>query len=707
MPNTIQKISQGNKVIYLLLAIISLIIVACGIYFYSYQADKIKNEVFLGLKTITTFKAGQITEWHKERMADAKHFSNSPLYTNALENWIKTRDTSLYRLISRRNQMIKELSGYEQVFIVTNLSNKEASFNPFKTHIDQKLEPLIDSAFYKPGIYVSEPYFSSSLKNKRIAIIASIIGSNKNPVAALVLYANPADFLIPVLQGQSLSFNTLETSLIRLKKDSVSILSSLKNPKILSLAYSQLKHQDSPLYTAIAGKKGKYESKNKEFIGYISEVTDTPWIIISQIDHDEVFSELKFKAWVIIVIIIILIALIGLGIEIIGRRRIVQELIKARDNAQRSDQLKEAFLQNLSHEIRTPLNAIVGFTGLLNDTDIGSPQQKEFKSIILNSSNQLLSVVSDVLTAARIQTGQEIVITNPFFINEVIDKLKIIFEPQILSKDIEFRIHKGTANPMFKIISDETKITQILTCLLNNAVKFTSTGSIELGYNLHDNEIHFYVQDTGIGIAEEAQDLIFERFRQANANISTTYGGTGLGLSISKAFASMLNGNIKLISKPGKGSKFVLIIPIKKTNIDYDKPENQQIPPARPCTILVAEDEEYNYQLIEVFLSEINCKLLHASDGLEAIKLCHEHPDIDLILMDIKMPKLNGQAALTEIRKFRKKIPIIAQTAYALEHDKQHFLNAGFDDYIPKPIRKEYLLEKIELILSKNASKAK
>jgi PAS domain S-box-containing protein len=247
--------------------------------------------------------------------------------------------------------------------------------------------------------------------------------------------------------------------------------------------------------------------------------------------------------------------------DITHRKKIEQEVREALDRAERSDRLKEAFLQNLSHEIRTPMNAIVGFSGLLTEPSNDIEIIQEYAQIIQNSSAKLLSIVTDILTIARIQTGQERVITRPVYVNEIIDKLYADFITLAENKKLLLVAQKDTSNPMPVIITDETKLTQILSNLLQNAIKFTNTGLVEIGYSLHDNLITFYVKDTGIGIPTEAMDLIFERFRQADPSQSVTYGGTGLGLSICKSYATMLGGQIKVESEANKGSTFFLTLP--------------------------------------------------------------------------------------------------------------------------------------------------
>lgn len=247
--------------------------------------------------------------------------------------------------------------------------------------------------------------------------------------------------------------------------------------------------------------------------------------------------------------------------DISHRKRIEQQLAEARDRAERSDKLKEAFLQNLSHEIRTPMNAIVGFSGLLTEPGIDDDTKNEYAKIVQNSCSQLLAIVTDILTIARIQTGQERIISRPVFVNEMLDNLVSMLKPKAYEKKLDIVLHRDVNNPMPVIITDETKLLQILTNLMQNAVKFTLKGSVEVGYVIYDGRIEFYVKDTGVGISKDAVDVIFERFRQADPSVSVEFGGTGLGLSISKSYALMLGGDIRVESEQGQGSVFFVDIP--------------------------------------------------------------------------------------------------------------------------------------------------
>jgi PAS domain S-box-containing protein len=381
-----------------------------------------------------------------------------------------------------------------------------------------------------------------------------------------------------------------------------------------------------------------------------------------------------------------------------------QELFKAKVIAEENDRLKTAFLQNMSHEIRTPLNAICGFSGMLNKPELSTEKRMSFVTIIQNSSNQLLSIVSDILTISSLETKQEKLAIEEVCVNNIIIELLAIFKQQAINQNISLYAKQSLNDNQSQIFTDKTKLTQIMTNLISNAIKFTHEGYIEFGYILKPTEesaeLEFYVKDSGIGIQKEMYEKIFERFRQADTSINKKYGGTGLGLAISKSFVELLDGRIWLDSKPGSGSTFYFTIPYKPVHemnkaIFSDEKTNGR------KTILVAEDEEYNFLLIEELLSNFNLNVIHAKDGLETVDICKANSRIDLILMDIKMPVMDGYEAAILIKSVCPALPIVAQSAYALEHEKAKY-ESIFDDYLTKPLNEDELIRKVNKYITLN-----
>jgi signal transduction histidine kinase/ActR/RegA family two-component response regulator len=371
-------------------------------------------------------------------------------------------------------------------------------------------------------------------------------------------------------------------------------------------------------------------------------------------------------------------------------------LVKIR-NAERkaidSDMLKTAFLQNISHEIRTPMNSIVGFSHLLQDKTITDTDKTEYLEMISKSSDQLLNIVNEVLDISLIETGNISLNKKRVHLNSLLDDVYQSYKSQI-KENIEFSLNKGLSDSLSTILTDDIKVTQILNNLINNAIKFTDKGHIRFGYSLVNKELEFFIEDTGIGIDSEFHDKIFERFLKVDKENIRLYDGVGLGLAICKGNVELLKGRIWLESKPGNGSIFFFTIPYEQIAevVPVEKNKDFKNNYLTDLTILVAEDDEINYLYIKEIFRGTGAEILHAVNGKEAVEMCRSNNKIDILLIDIKMPVMNGYEAIKYIREIRPRLPIIAQTAFALSNEMLKAFNAGSNDYISKPFKKDQLL---------------
>ncbi len=376
-----------------------------------------------------------------------------------------------------------------------------------------------------------------------------------------------------------------------------------------------------------------------------------------------------------------------------------EELDDALKKAKESEQLKTAFLANMSHEIRTPMNGIIGFADLLKNSDFSKKDQKEFLEIIKNSGQQLLQIVNDILDYSKLEAGQMTVQKEKVSLIEVINEIAIDFSKRAKKKGLDFFLECFDSFNEVILETDRYKFIQILNNLLSNALKFTEKGQIVLECVEEKNTLKFFVRDSGIGIPPEKKAIIFERFRQVDEKLSRKYGGTGLGLSISKGFVKLLGGTIGVDSQRGVGSSFWFTLPyFRQTKaLSDDKPENQNIFNWNDKTFLIVEDYLNNQKFLEVLLKPTGVKTLVVETGKQAIEMVRSHPEIDVVLMDIKLPDITGYKATREIRKFNKEVIIIAQTAYAFENDRAEAINCGCNAYISKPINRQKLLQIIDL----------
>jgi len=371
------------------------------------------------------------------------------------------------------------------------------------------------------------------------------------------------------------------------------------------------------------------------------------------------------------------------------------ELKFAKEKAEESDMLKSIFLANMSHEIRTPMNSIMGFSDLLLEQGLSKKQIGNYVQIIHSSSLQLLTVISDILDISKIEAGQINFRFDLIEVNKLMNQLFKTYKKSVLLKNNRLKCTCENPKETVQTISDGNRIKQVLCNLIDNSIKFTNDGEIDFGYKKKGNYIEFYVKDNGIGISPENHELIFQRFRQIDVTDNRIYGGNGLGLAISKALVEKLGGTISLKSNIGKGSDIRFTIPIlNKKKAPTENVISYELN-GEGKTILIAEDEINSYAYFEEILSASKVNILHAWNGSEAVEFVKNNSDISLVLMDIKMQEIDGYEALRIIKKIRPNLPVIAQTAYALNIDRTHSLEVGFDNYISKPIAKNALIELI------------
>ncbi len=393
----------------------------------------------------------------------------------------------------------------------------------------------------------------------------------------------------------------------------------------------------------------------------------------------------------------------GLFKDVSDLMRIENELKQARDNAKESDRLKTSFLANMSHEIRTPMNGILGFANLLRDQDLNDEKRDLYLKHIDHSSQQLLNIIDDIIDISKIESEQLKISNKPVKINGILDEIYSSFFHRIRGdapgqKKVTFNLKKGNESHDFTIMTDDFRLSQVFNNLIGNAIKFTPEGQITFGYKLTQNRyIEFFVSDTGIGIPNNKIRLIFDRFGQVNQERSLQPSGTGLGLPISKSLVNLMGGEMWVESEMGKGTNFYFTLPlvveepvedtrvlISNKSYNWDNKE-----------ILVAEDEELNWLFVREMLRQTGAVIHRARNGLEVVELTRDlNPDA--ILMDIKMPELNGIEAARKIRIFNTKVPIIAQSAFVMAEEKEESLLAGCNHFVTKPLDRTTIMELID-----------
>jgi len=464
-------------------------------------------------------------------------------------------------------------------------------------------------------------------------------------------------------------------------------------------------------YTYVNSKAGELIGKNpKEIIGksiweVFPYVVGTPFQLnFEKVINKKIFSQREeyyppFGKWFLNSMYPTENGMSMFFVDITDLKSTELELVKAKEKAEESDRLKSAFLANMSHEFRTPMNGILGFSSLLSEPRLSKEEQQEYIKLIQISGARMLNLISEIIDISKIESGMMEV-----SLEEVNVNLKIDFVFDLLKMDADEKSIQLICNskllPDLYIVTDYEKLYAILTNLVKNAIKYTNSGTIDFGYTLKNETVEFFVKDTGIGIPLERQSAVFERFIQVDiANIKARQGA-GLGLAIAKAFVELLGGKIWVESQEGIGSSFYFSLPLYTKNKVMKSPmnrtqkrEKENEPQIKAkLKMLIADDDIISRKLILKSVHEFGKEIIEAKTGSEVIEKFKENPDVDLILIDVQMPDMNGYEATKEIRELNRDVIIITQSAFGLNGDREKALQAGSNDYITKPIDKSELL---------------
>ncbi len=384
--------------------------------------------------------------------------------------------------------------------------------------------------------------------------------------------------------------------------------------------------------------------------------------------------------------------------EVRQHERAERELLRAKEEAEEVNRLKMAFLNNMSHEIRTPMNGVMGLASLM--VEASAEEKEEYACIIQKCAGQLLTLIDDVILLSRLQSESLVLNESEFVPAELVSDIYRIFTMSDLTKGLDISVSIPASLRNLKVKADADKVKQVLTNLVSNSAKYTSKGGIDIGFNMENGLLEFYVKDTGMGIPENEQKLIFDNFYRGEKAMTAAIRGTGLGLCIAKEMVNAMGGQIGVESEPDKGSRFFFTVRVEKME-DASCPKeakSEDYIDFSKLIVLVVEDEPVNYQYLELALkNQVKC-IDHAANGLEAVQFVMEK-DYDFILMDIKMPVMNGFEATEKIKNLRPDIPVIVQTAHAGDEEKEMAFLIGCDDYIAKPFKKNELLETVSRII--------
>ncbi len=598
---------------------------------------------------------------------------NKKPYTNQLFIFIILFLLSLIAVViitqvNSDKNLVKLESGYDEAITTFRIGNRMNTLVNDVTSMDYRIRKLVQSADSNSttGLYDS----IRSLKDE-MNTLRELAGNNKK---------KQQFDLLSDLVSQKIEYDNLLLSAYYAKRDSV--LQNVFNA-------NTGKQLNDSIYATGMRLQVELEQNLQATLTQNSTFTDKTRY------YGKMLSLVALASIVVLGSFIIL--------RVLKQVILIKELETAEKSAVKSAQIKEQFLANMSHEIRTPINAVIGFTGLLNKTQLES-EQKKYVGHIQQSSSNLLTIINDILDISKIQANKLRIVEKPFDLHETCKGLTSILQFKMEEKKLQFSLNIDPSVPT-RLIGDGDRLNQILTNLLNNATKFTQQGEIELSIKtlkrLYDNvEIQFIVKDTGIGIPANKLDKIFERFEQVDTDMTRTYGGTGLGLSIVKSLVTQMNGQIEVKSEMGKGSSFIVTLPYKELESNRVESADNDIAQSKNSKqaferfkLLVAEDNQMNQMLLHHILDQWHVDYKMMDDGEKVIAQLKKE-NYDLVLMDIQMPIMDGYTTARLIRdELKSNIPIIAMTAHVLIGEKEKCINAGMDDYLPKPIDEQFLFE--------------
>ena len=515
--------------------------------------------------------------------------------------------------------------------------------------------------------------------NKKAIVRANLEAMEKLSVLSRAVEQNPALIMITSLNGEIEYVNPKFCEVTGYSTEEV----IGKNPRFLKSGNQSDEFYRNMWQIITSGKEWSGEMLNKKKNGdlYWANATISPLLNLKgEITH-----------------------LVGIIEDITEKRKMIIDLIHAKEKAESGDKLKSAFINNISHEIRTPLSTIEGFVEMLISPETSEENKVLYGQIVRKSSNRLVNTIANYIDISLIVSGNIEVHNSSFALNAMLEDVRSKFANECIEKNIQLSIQKPVEIDDLQLNSDPELLNKIWIHLVGNAVKFTSEGSVTFGYRQSEGGTVFFVSDTGIGIESSKIQLIFDHFMQADVSQARVYEGSGLGLSIARELVLKLGGQISVESEVNKGSTFTFTLSGSSRKLGAEKPESVHKKPdtdANPL-ILVAEDDDFNFKYLDIILKRNGYQVQRAENGLEAVNYCREHPDdVSLILMDMKMPVMGGLDATRQIRKSNSDLPIIALTAYVSVADENAAYDAGCDEFMSKPVNKEKLLALMQQIIS-------
>ena len=673
-------------------------IILVGHHNHRGYAAQFRHEAEEMLQAIGTFKTSEMVHWKKERLDDANLLFRNPHLSRLTSRYLN--DPGNPAVIAELGEMLRFMYASQNydLFGLYDMAGGQLMTYPGEKGLvsDKVLEKTPDIAATKePGFL--DFYYNEHLDKIFLAIVVPVFDPDmpEEVIASMVLRIDPNHYLYPLIADWPGSSETAETLLVRQEGNEVVYLNELRfaDNTSLNLRFEITADLDRPAVMAARGQVGIVEGldyRGVPVFASLHKVPDSNWFLVARMDSEEVYMALGQHLRNSILSILLLIGLTGVGVFLGWRQQQLRFLKEKMQATEASDRLKTAFMNNISHELRTPLNSILGFGQVMMQPGLSDKQKKEFLAMVQSSSDRLLNTVNNYMDMSLVTSGNLEFHPKPHGIKVLLNELYQDFQPRCIAKGLEFGLlSEGSENVIQN--TDGELVKKVIALLLDNALKFTHKGNIRFGCRKDgDAAIEYFVQDTGVGISRENIQHLYQPYWQEEESPTSFYEGSGLGLPIARGIIDKLGGTITVETEKGKGSSFFVRIPGPVVTEEVSKPASSPYGAAmngKKPIVLIAEDDENNAQYYAFALEKAACELVFAVNGREAVDVVRSRSDVSLVLMDLKMPVMNGFDATREIKSMYPGLPVVATTAYAMTHDEKRAREAGCDDYLSKPIR--------------------
>jgi signal transduction histidine kinase len=683
-------------ILFLLFLLLASGIVLVGYHNHREYASQFRAEAEKMLDAIGGFKTGELSHWRKERLDDANLFYRNPYLSRLIKSLLENPEDTQTRVALEEMLKFMQTSRNYDLFGIYDTRGNELMAYP--TGAETISLPVIEqlSGIADSGEVGFLDFYLHDHQDIYLAMVVPVFDP-QDPgatLATLIIRIDPDHYLYPMISQWPGSGESGETLIVRREGDEVVFLNELRflSGAALSLRFRIDEKPDNPAAMAVRGQTGIVEGvdyRGNPVFASLHHVPDSPWFLITRMDAAEVYQTLGQHLRNSILLILLLIGLTGFGVFLGWRQQQLKFLREKVLAIEASDRLKTAFMNNISHELRTPLNSILGFGQVMAQPGLSDAHRNEFLVMVQRSSDRLLATINNYMDISLVTSGNLEFHPKKYGVKAMLNELYQEFQPRCISKGLELKMETAALDKVFHF-SDSELLKKAMNLLLDNAVKFTRKGIVTFGHrNGAADAVNYYVSDTGIGVSAENIRHLYTPYWQEESGPTSHYEGSGLGLPIAKGIVDKLGGIITVETEKGKGSTFVITVPgevsIQKT-IDSQAPEEVMANGRKPL-VLIAEDDENNAQYYAFALEKAACELLFATNGKEAVDIVKKTPHIRLVLMDLKMPVMNGFDATRQIKMMRSDLPVVATTAYAMTHDEKRARDAGCDDYLTKPIR--------------------